>query len=148
MDVSISIHISRTLDLYKFKYLKLYILSYTVIYFSTDYYTASNTMSLTRASTSAVSGGAQHVAGPLAGTQGAPVVPQGTLQQPTQQAQPLPSMGIPMSQAGTLLSQIYLTHILICYYSYSLSLKIQKDKAKEYKNQVSHIYVFKLINFL
>ncbi|XP_071572693.1 eukaryotic translation initiation factor 4 gamma isoform X3 [Temnothorax nylanderi] len=65
------------------------------------YYTASNTMSLTRASTSAVSGGAQHVAGPLAGTQaGAPVVPQGTLQQPTQQAQPLPSMGgIPMSQA-------------------------------------------------
>ncbi|XP_018394240.1 PREDICTED: eukaryotic translation initiation factor 4 gamma 3 isoform X2 [Cyphomyrmex costatus] len=62
------------------------------------YYAASNTMSLTRASTSAVSGGAQHVAGPLAGTQGAPVVPQGTLQQPTQQAQPLPPMGIPLSQ--------------------------------------------------
>ncbi|KAL6260894.1 hypothetical protein P5V15_008422 [Pogonomyrmex californicus] len=62
------------------------------------YYTASNTMSLTRASTSAVSGGGQHVAGPLAGTQGAPVVPQGTLQQPAQQAQPLPPMGIPLSQ--------------------------------------------------
>ncbi|XP_018344628.1 PREDICTED: eukaryotic translation initiation factor 4 gamma 3 isoform X1 [Trachymyrmex septentrionalis] len=62
------------------------------------YYAASNTMSLTRASTSAVSGGAQHVAGPLAGTQGAPVIPQGTLQQPTQQAQPLPPMGIPLSQ--------------------------------------------------
>ncbi|XP_012058151.1 PREDICTED: treacle protein [Atta cephalotes] len=62
------------------------------------YYAASNTMSLTRASTSAVSGGAQHVTGPLAGTQGAPVVPQGTLQQPTQQAQPLPPMGIPLSQ--------------------------------------------------
>jgi len=70
-------------------------------YFSTDYYAASNTMSLTRASTSAVSGGAQHVAGPLAATQGAPVVPQGTLQQPTQQAQSLPPMGIPLSQTGT-----------------------------------------------
>ncbi|EGI61462.1 hypothetical protein G5I_10236 [Acromyrmex echinatior] len=68
------------------------------LYLLTDYYAASNTMSLTRASTSAVSGGAQHVAGPLAGTQGAPVVPQGTLQQPTQQAQPLPPMGIPLSQ--------------------------------------------------
>ncbi|XP_012530181.1 eukaryotic translation initiation factor 4 gamma 3 isoform X2 [Monomorium pharaonis] len=62
------------------------------------YYTASNTMSLTRASTSAVSGGAQHVANPLASTQGAPVVPQGTLQQPTQQAQSLPTMGIPLPQ--------------------------------------------------
>lgn len=75
-------------------------------YFLTDYYAASNTMSLTRASTSAVSGGAQHVAGPLAGTQGAPVVPQGTLQQPTQQAQPLPPMGIPLSQTGTLFSNL------------------------------------------
>lgn len=74
-----------------------------MIYFPIDYYAASNTMSLTRASTSAVSGGAQHVAGPLAGTQGAPVVPQGTLQQSTQQAQPLPPMGIPLSQTGTLL---------------------------------------------
>ena len=82
------------------------------LYLLTDYYAASNTMSLTRASTSAVSGGAQHVAGPLAGTQGAPVVPQGTLQQPTQQAQPLPPMGIPLSQTGRLLSNlldIYLT---------------------------------------
>ncbi|KAL0133320.1 hypothetical protein PUN28_000815 [Cardiocondyla obscurior] len=58
------------------------------------YYTASNTMSLTRASTSAVSGGAQHVTGPLGSTQGAPVVPQGPLQQPAQQTQPLPSMDV------------------------------------------------------
>ncbi|XP_011331702.1 eukaryotic translation initiation factor 4 gamma 3 isoform X2 [Ooceraea biroi] len=63
------------------------------------YYTASNTMGLTRTNASAVSGGAQHVPGPLAGTQGAPVVPQGTLQPPTQQAQSLPPMGIPLSQA-------------------------------------------------
>jgi len=64
-------------------------------------------MSLTRASTSAVSGGAQHVAGPLAATQGAPVVPQGTLQQPTQQAQSLPPMGIPLSQTGTSISNLF-----------------------------------------
>ncbi|XP_011251008.1 eukaryotic translation initiation factor 4 gamma 3 isoform X6 [Camponotus floridanus] len=64
------------------------------------YYATSNTMSLGRPSTSAVSGGAQHVANPLASAQGAPVVPQGTLQQPTQQAQPLPTMGIPLTQAG------------------------------------------------
>ncbi|XP_012235318.2 eukaryotic translation initiation factor 4 gamma 3 isoform X2 [Linepithema humile] len=65
-----------------------------------NYYTYMNSsnMNLTRTSTSAVSGGAQHVAGPLTGAQGAPVVPQGTLQQPTQQAQPLPPMGIPLSQ--------------------------------------------------
>ncbi|XP_039302709.1 eukaryotic translation initiation factor 4 gamma 3 [Solenopsis invicta] len=69
----------------------------TAYYVSTDYYTTSNTMSLTRASTSAVSGGAQHVPGPMAGTQ-APVVPQGTLQQPTQQAQTLPPMSMPLSQ--------------------------------------------------
>ncbi|KAK9303146.1 hypothetical protein QLX08_005097 [Tetragonisca angustula] len=55
-------------------------------------------LSLSRAGASAVTGGAQHVAGPLAGAQGAPVVPQGTLQQPTQQAQPLPPMGISLSQ--------------------------------------------------
>lgn len=55
-------------------------------------------MSLTRASSNTISGGAQHVAGPLAATQGAPVVPQGSLQQPAQQAQPLPPMGIPLSQ--------------------------------------------------
>lgn len=71
--------------------------------FSTDYYATSNTMSLGRPSTSAVSGGAQHVANPLASAQGAPVVPQGTLQQPTQQAQSLPTMGIPLTQAGMLL---------------------------------------------
>lgn len=58
-------------------------------------------MGLTRANASAVSGGAQHVTGPLAGAQGAPVVPQGSLQQPAQQAQPLPPMGIPLSQTGT-----------------------------------------------
>ncbi|XP_078052636.1 eukaryotic translation initiation factor 4 gamma isoform X2 [Augochlora pura] len=55
-------------------------------------------LSLSRAGASAVTGGAQHVAGPLAGAQGAPVVPQGTLQQSTQQAQPLPAMGISLSQ--------------------------------------------------
>ncbi|CAK9810287.1 Eukaryotic translation initiation factor 4 gamma 3 [Anthophora quadrimaculata] len=55
-------------------------------------------LSLSRAATSAVTGGAQHVAGPLAGAQGAPVVPQGTLQQPTQQAQALPPLGISLSQ--------------------------------------------------
>jgi len=87
-------------------------------------------MSLTRASTSAVSGGAQHVTGPLAGTQGAPVVPQGTLQQPTQQAQPLPSMGIPLSQAGTLLSN-YLTHTRRYVIIYILSFsRIRKNKTK------------------
>ncbi|XP_070158177.1 eukaryotic translation initiation factor 4 gamma isoform X3 [Polyergus mexicanus] len=64
------------------------------------YYATSNTMNLGRPSTSAVSGGAQHVANPLASAQGAPVVPQGTLQQPTQPAQPLPTMGIPLTQAG------------------------------------------------
>lgn len=57
-------------------------------------------LSLSRAGASAVTGGAQHVAGPLAGAQGAPVVPQGTLQQPTQQAQALPPMGISLSQTG------------------------------------------------
>ncbi|KAL6431458.1 hypothetical protein ACFW04_007220 [Cataglyphis niger] len=64
------------------------------------YYATSNTMNLGRPSTSAVSGGAQHVTNPLASAQGAPVVPQGTLQQPTQTAQPLPTMGIPLQQAG------------------------------------------------
>lgn len=71
--------------------------------FLTDYYATSNTMNLGRPSTSAVSGGAQHVTNPLASAQGAPVVPQGTLQQPTQTAQPLPTMGIPLQQAGMLL---------------------------------------------
>nr|XP_012148386.1 PREDICTED: eukaryotic translation initiation factor 4 gamma 3-like isoform X3 [Megachile rotundata] len=59
---------------------------------------ANTPLSLNRAGASAVTGGAQHVAGPLAGAQGAPVVPQGTLQQPTQQAQPLPPIGISLSQ--------------------------------------------------
>nr|XP_031840128.1 eukaryotic translation initiation factor 4 gamma 3-like [Nomia melanderi] len=59
---------------------------------------ANTPLSLSRAGASAVTGGAQHVGGPLAGAQGAPVVPQGTLQQPTQQAQPLPAMGISLSQ--------------------------------------------------
>lgn len=91
-------------------------------------------MSLTRASTSAVSGGAQHVTGPLAGTQGAPVVPQGTLQQPTQQAQPLPSMGIPLSQAGTLFSNLLNTHararvdmLLFIFYLFKDLEKINKE---------------------
>ncbi|XP_014477093.1 PREDICTED: eukaryotic translation initiation factor 4 gamma 3-like isoform X2 [Dinoponera quadriceps] len=69
------------------------------------YYSPSNTMSLTRASASAVSGGAQHVAGPLTGGQGAPVVPQGTLQQPAQQTQALPPMGIPLTQ-----TDVYAAH--------------------------------------
>ncbi|XP_076646708.1 eukaryotic translation initiation factor 4 gamma isoform X1 [Halictus rubicundus] len=59
---------------------------------------ANPQLSLSRAGASAVTGGAQHVTGPLAGTQGAPVVPQGTIQQSTQQAQPLPAMGISLSQ--------------------------------------------------
>lgn len=62
-------------------------------------------MNLTRASTSAVSGGAQHVTGPLGGAQGAPVVPQGTLQQPAQQTQTLPPMGIPLTQ-----TDVYAAH--------------------------------------
>ncbi|XP_076181960.1 eukaryotic translation initiation factor 4 gamma isoform X3 [Ptiloglossa arizonensis] len=61
---------------------------------------ANTTLNLSRAGASAVTGGAQHVAGPLAGAQGAPVVPQGTLQQPTPQTQPLPPMGISLSQTG------------------------------------------------
>ncbi|CAL7944670.1 unnamed protein product [Xylocopa violacea] len=59
---------------------------------------ANTPLSLRSAGASAVTGGAQHVAGPLAGAQGAPVVPQGTLQQPTQQPQPLPPMAISLSQ--------------------------------------------------
>ncbi|XP_076664476.1 eukaryotic translation initiation factor 4 gamma isoform X6 [Andrena cerasifolii] len=59
---------------------------------------ANTPLGLSRAGASAVTGGAQHVTGPLAGAQGAPVVPQGSLQQPTQQAQPLPPMGISLSQ--------------------------------------------------
>lgn len=75
-------------------------------------------LSLSRAGASAVTGGAQHVAGPLAGAQGAPVVPQGTLQQPTQQAQPLPPMGISLSQTGELQNEHnifqYKLHYLDC----------------------------------
>ncbi|XP_076621218.1 eukaryotic translation initiation factor 4 gamma isoform X1 [Colletes latitarsis] len=59
---------------------------------------ANAPLNLNRPGASAVTGGAQHVTGPLAGAQGAPVVQQGTLQQPTQQAQPLPPMGISLSQ--------------------------------------------------
>lgn len=76
---------------------------YNIFYFI-DYWPTgqpTNTpLGLSRAGANAVTGGAQHVAGPLAGAQGAPVVPQGTLQQPTQQTQPLPSMGISLSQTG------------------------------------------------
>lgn len=50
-------------------------------------------LSLNRSSATAVSGGAQHVGGALGGAQGATMVPQGTLQQPTQQPQPLPQIG-------------------------------------------------------
>ncbi|XP_015438876.1 PREDICTED: eukaryotic translation initiation factor 4 gamma 3-like isoform X3 [Dufourea novaeangliae] len=67
-------------------------------YYWTHGQPANTPLSLSRTGASAVTGGAQHVTGPLAGAQGAPVVPQGTLQQPTQQAQPLPSMGISLSQ--------------------------------------------------
>ncbi|XP_076249202.1 eukaryotic translation initiation factor 4 gamma [Calliopsis andreniformis] len=67
-------------------------------YYWTTGQPANTPLGLSRAGASAVTGGAQHVAGPLAGAQGAPVVPQGTLQQPTQQAQPLPTMGISLSQ--------------------------------------------------
>ncbi|XP_032674035.1 eukaryotic translation initiation factor 4 gamma 3-like isoform X4 [Odontomachus brunneus] len=68
------------------------------------FYSPSSTMSL-RSNASAVSGGAQHVPGPLAGAQGAPVVPQGALQQPAQQTQTLPPMGIPLTQ-----SDVYAAH--------------------------------------
>ncbi|XP_017890862.1 eukaryotic translation initiation factor 4 gamma 3-like isoform X3 [Ceratina calcarata] len=63
------------------------------------FYPTATTPLISRPGASAVTGGAQHVTGPLAGAQGAPVVPQGTLQQPTQQAQPLPPMGISLSQS-------------------------------------------------
>lgn len=53
-----------------------------------------------RANPTAVSGASQHVGGPLAGTQGTAVVSQATLQQPTQQPQPLPAMGMPLTQPG------------------------------------------------
>lgn len=59
-------------------------------------------MNISRASANAVSGGAQHVGGPLAGAPGAGGVPQGTLQQPSQQPQPIPSMAIPLAQTGKL----------------------------------------------
>ncbi|XP_043285612.1 eukaryotic translation initiation factor 4 gamma 3-like isoform X4 [Venturia canescens] len=54
-------------------------------------------LNISRASANAVSGGAQHVGGPLAGAQGAGGVPQGALQQPTQPPQPIPSMAIPLA---------------------------------------------------
>lgn len=77
-----------------------------IVFYSIDFWPtgqpANTPLSLSRAGASAVTGGAQHVAGPLAGAQGAPVVPQGTLQQPTQQAQPLPPIGISLSQTGKL----------------------------------------------
>lgn len=60
-------------------------------------------MSLTRTNASAVNAGAQHVPGPLPpGAQGGPVLPQGTLPQPTQQPQPLSTIGVPIAQTGTL----------------------------------------------
>jgi len=76
-------------------------IDHPMLNFAPDFYTTSNPMSLTRANTSTVSGGAQHVAGPLAGTQGAPVVPQGALQQPAQQNQSMPTLAIPLSQTGS-----------------------------------------------
>lgn len=105
------------------------------MFFSTDYYATSNVN--LRPNTSAVSGGAQHVANPLASAQGAPVVPQGTIQQPTQQAQPLSTMGIPLSQAGTLLLIHYfiqtnfyhlftMTHFTIIYLALNCNFKISK----------------------
>ena len=91
--------------IYYILYIILYIFQYYIYFFIDGYWPTGqpNTpLSLSRAGASAVTGGAQHVAGPLAGAQGAPVVPQGTLQQPTQQAQPLPPMGISLSQTGKL----------------------------------------------
>lgn len=57
-------------------------------------------MNLSRASANAVSGGTQHVSGPLAGAQTTPGVPQGTLQQQTQQPQTIPPMAIALTQPG------------------------------------------------
>ncbi|XP_024939403.1 eukaryotic translation initiation factor 4 gamma 1 isoform X9 [Cephus cinctus] len=62
------------------------------------YQTPSAPINLGRPGAGAVSGGAQHVGGPLAGAQGATVVPQGTIPQPTQQPQPIPPMAIPLTQ--------------------------------------------------
>lgn len=72
------------------------------------YHQPPNTqLSLSRASTSAVSASAQHIAGPLSGSQGATIVPQGSLQQPAQQPQSMPTMTIPLAQTGESLLFIY-----------------------------------------
>lgn len=44
------------------------------------------------ASANAVNSNAQHMQGQLTNAQGSTVVPQGTLQQPAQQPQPMPTM--------------------------------------------------------
>ncbi|XP_043492131.1 eukaryotic translation initiation factor 4 gamma 1-like isoform X2 [Polistes fuscatus] len=51
-------------------------------------------LGINRSSATAVSGGAQHVGSALGGAQGAAMVPQGTLQQTTQQPQPLPQIDL------------------------------------------------------
>lgn len=71
------------------------------------------TLNISRANGNAVSGGAQHVGGPLAGAQGAGGVPQGALQQPSQPPQPIPSMAIPLTPAGEFPTSLPSFHILL-----------------------------------
>ncbi|XP_034938150.1 eukaryotic translation initiation factor 4 gamma 3-like isoform X2 [Chelonus insularis] len=54
-------------------------------------------MNLSRTNTNTMSGGGQHIGGPLAGAQGTAGVPQGTLQQPSQQPQTIPQMAISLT---------------------------------------------------
>jgi len=84
-------------------------IDHPMLNFAPDFYTTSNPMSLTRANTNTVSGGAQHVTGPLPGAQGAPVVPQGALQQPAQQNQSMPTLAVPLSQSSGMLIKLILS---------------------------------------
>lgn len=59
-------------------------------------------LNLNRASANAVSGAGQNVTGPLAGAQGTAGVPQGTLQQATQQPQTITPMAIALTQPGNI----------------------------------------------
>lgn len=70
----------------------------------TDYYTPQgHQINLSRAGTGAVSGGAPHIGSPLGGGQGATVVQQGSIQQPSQQPQQMPPMPMPLGQTGKYL---------------------------------------------
>ncbi|XP_012257845.2 eukaryotic translation initiation factor 4 gamma 3-like isoform X1 [Athalia rosae] len=55
-------------------------------------------INLSRAGSGAVSGGAQHVGSPLAGGQGATIVQQGGIQQPSQQPQPMQQIPLALGQ--------------------------------------------------